>query len=155
MIVYYVLRTQSPKLVHDLLYMGIILVYPRIRTSKREYKFDWEVMTQRHRDAGKVALIRLRPGPIEDSEASGEPVARNHSPEAGTRRVGGVNPADAQPPTQRRVSLFTPSPSHTFPVTPRFQAECSVCLSSINLPLILDLTVTLTRPHHQHLFTLK
>jgi hypothetical protein len=31
-------------------------------------------MTQRHRDAGKAILIRLRAGPIEDSEASGESV---------------------------------------------------------------------------------
>jgi hypothetical protein len=92
--------------------MGIILVYPRIRTSKREYKFDWEVMTQRHRDAGKVALIRLRPGPIEDSEASGNQLQGIIAQKLGTRRVGGVNPAGAQP----RPSVgcpFSPLPLHT------------------------------------------
>jgi hypothetical protein len=88
-------------------------------------------MTQLHREAGKDALIRLSPGPAQAKVGSSP---RNHRSELGTRRVGGVKPSDAQPPTLASGVLFTPSPSHTLPSRPGFQAQRFLYLSSINLP---------------------
>jgi hypothetical protein len=69
-------------------------------------------MTQLHREAGKDALIRLRPKRIQDFEAKLETQSRNHRSELGTRRVGGVKPADAQPPTLAS-GVLSPFPLHT------------------------------------------